>query len=176
MKKLLVGTADRAARYIAGIANRGVVPLPADVARLETLGGPLPQSPSDPAEVLALLDDIGSPATVASAGGRYFGFVIGGSLPASFAASWLATAWDQNAVLAAASPVAVALEEVALGWLLDVLGLPPGCAGAFVTGATMANFTGLAAGRHAVLDRMGWDVEADGMFGAPPVTVIVGEE
>jgi hypothetical protein len=89
MKKLLVETAHRAARYVTGIANRPVVPLPADVARLEALGGPLPQSPSDPSEVLALLDDIGSPATVATTGGRYFGFVIGGSLPAALAANWL---------------------------------------------------------------------------------------
>src|ERR1700716_3931559 len=106
----------------------------------------MPDRPSSPEAVLALLDDVGSPATVASAGPRYFGFVIGGSLPASLATSWLATTWDQNAGLVAASPVAAALEEIALGWLLDVLGLPAGCAGAFVTGAAMANFTGLEAG------------------------------
>jgi glutamate/tyrosine decarboxylase-like PLP-dependent enzyme len=130
----------------------------------------------DPSAVLAQLDEIGSPATVASAGGRYFGFVIGGSLPSSLAASWLATAWDQNAGLVAASPVAAALEDIALEWLLDILHLPTDSAGAFVTGATMANFTSLAAARHAVLARHGWDVEADGMVGAPPVTVVAGAE
>jgi hypothetical protein len=113
MQKLLADTADRAARYIEGIANRRVAPLPADVARLETLGGPLPQLPSDPSGVLALLDDIGSPATVATAGGRYFGFVIGGSLPAPLAANWPA-AWDQNAAMQVMSPVAAKLEEIVL--------------------------------------------------------------
>jgi Pyridoxal-dependent decarboxylase conserved domain len=126
MKKLLVETAHRAARYVTGIANRPVVPLPADVARLEALGGPLPQSPSDPSEVLALLDDIGSPATVATTGGRYFGFVIGGSLPAALAANWLAGAWDQNAAMQVMSPVAAKLEEILLEWMVDLLGLPSG--------------------------------------------------
>jgi glutamate/tyrosine decarboxylase-like PLP-dependent enzyme len=173
---LLNDAAQRAIGYLQQLDERSVAPTPQALARLGELGGPMPDAPGTPASVLALLDEVGSPATVGSAGGRYFGFVIGGSLPASLAASWLATAWDQNAGLVAASPVAAALEEIALGWLLDVLGLPPGCAGAFVTGATMANFTALAAGRHAVLARSGWDVESDGMFGAPPVTVIVGAE
>jgi glutamate/tyrosine decarboxylase-like PLP-dependent enzyme len=110
------------------------------------------------------------------AGPRFYGFVIGGSLPASLAANWLAGAWDQNAGLYASSPVAACLEEVALGWVLELLQLPSECGAGFVTGATMANFTALAAARHAVLQKVGWDVEAEGLFGAPPITVIVGEE
>ena len=176
MKRLLAEAADRAARYVAGIANRQVVPLPADVARLEALGGPLPQSPSDPSEVLALLDDIGSPATVATAGGRYFGFVIGGSLPAALVANWLAGAWDQNAAMQVMSPVAAKLEEIVLAWMVDLLGLPSGSGAGFVTGTTMANFSALAAARTALLKHAGWDVEEDGLFGAPPIHVVVGEE
>lgn len=176
MKKLLVETADRAARYIAEIADRRVAPSPADVARLETLGGPLPQLPSDPSEVLALLDDIGSPATVATAGGRYFGFVIGGSLPAALVANWLAGAWDQNASMQVMSPVAAKLEEIVLQWMVDLLGLPSGSGAGFVTGTTMANFSALAAARTALLKRAGWDVEEDGLFGAPPIHVVVGDE
>ena len=126
--------------------------------------------------MIALLDEIGSPAAMGSAGPRYFGFVIGGSLPAALAANWLAGAWDQNAGLVAASPIAAKLEEVAMRWLLDVLGLPAGCGVGFVTCATAANFSGLAAARHALLARKGWDVEAQGLFGAPPITVVVGEE
>jgi glutamate/tyrosine decarboxylase-like PLP-dependent enzyme len=122
------------------------------------------------------LDEAGSPATVASAGGRYFGFVIGGSLPASLATNWLAGAWDQMAGMATSSPVAAKLETVALRWLLDVLRLPAEAGAGFVSGATMANFSGLAAARHALLRQAGWDVEADGLFGAPPITVLVGEE
>src|SRR5204863_9917261 len=104
----------------------------------------------------------------ASAGARFFGFVTGGSLPAALAANWLAGAWDQNAFAFISSPVAAMLEEIALRWLLDVLGLPVSGGGAFVTGATMANFSGLAAARQSVLKSAGWDVEADGLFGAPP--------
>ena len=113
---------------------------------------------------------------MATAGGRFFGFVHGGVLPAALAANWLAGAWDQNAVLFATSPLGSRIEEVALGWLLDALHLPPQCGAAFVTGATMASFTALAAARTAVLAKAGWDVEADGLYGAPPVTVVVGEE
>jgi glutamate/tyrosine decarboxylase-like PLP-dependent enzyme len=123
-----------------------------------------------------MLDRIGSPATMAMAGRRYVGFVIGGSLPAALAANWLAGTWDQCPGLFAASPIGTVLEEVSLYWLLDVLKLPAGSGGAFVTGATMGNFTALAAARNAVLDRAGWDVEAEGLFGAPPVTVVVGGE
>ena len=123
-----------------------------------------------------MLDRIGSPATMGMAGRRYFGFVIGGSLPAALAANWLAGAWDQCPGLFTASPIGTVLEEISLGWLLDVLKLPAGSGGSFVTGATVANFTALAAARDAVLERAGWDVEADGLFGAPPVTVVVGDE
>jgi glutamate/tyrosine decarboxylase-like PLP-dependent enzyme len=176
MKTLLLATAERAARYLEGISDRRVAPLPADITRLEALAGPLPDLPSDPAEVLALLDDFGSPATVASAGGRYFGFVIGGSLPAALAANWLAGAWDQNAAMQIMSPVAAKLEEIVLAWMLELLGLPPGSGAGFVTGTTMANFTALAAARTALLQRTGWNVEEDGLFGAPPIHVIVGDE
>jgi len=126
--------------------------------------------------VLALLDEVGSPATVASTGGRYFGFVTGGTLPAPLAANWLAGAWDQNAAMRVMSPVAAALEDITLGWLREALGLPPSTGGGFVTGATMANFTCLAAARHALLERAGWDVEDKGLFGAPPLTVVVSDE
>jgi glutamate/tyrosine decarboxylase-like PLP-dependent enzyme len=176
MKKLLAETADRAAEYLAGLAHRNVAPSPEDVARLEVLGGALPQGPSDPSEVLALLDDIGSPGTVASAGGRYFGFVVGGSLPAALAANWLAGAWDQNAAMQGMSPVAAKLEEIVLRWMVELLGLPSGAGAGFVTGTTMANFTALAAARTALLQRAGWNVEEDGLFAAPPIQVVVGEE
>lgn len=176
MQKLLTETADRAARYLAGLADRNVAPLPEHVAGLTALGGPLPQGPTDPAEVLALLDDIGSPATVASAGGRYFGFVIGGTLPAALAANCLAAAWDQNAALQVMSPVAARLEEIVLEWMVDLLGFPSGSGAGFVTGTTMANFTALAAARSALLHRAGWNVEEDGLFSAPPLRIVVGAE
>lgn len=175
MHELLTATAERANRYLEGLNERGVAPDPAVVARLAELAIPLPTDPSPAEETVALLDSY-SAATMAMAGPRFFGFVIGGALPAALAANWLASAWDQNAALAEVTPLAAKLEDVALDWLLDVLGLPPGTGGSFVTGATMANFTCLAAARHSVLKQAGWDVEADGMFGAPEVAVVVGEE
>ncbi len=174
--ELLSLAAERAMRYRAGLGDRRVAPLPAALARVEALGGALPEDPSDPAAVLALLDAIGSPATIASAGGRYFGFVTGSSTPVTLAANWLAGAWNQNGGLVATSPLAARIEEIALAWLLDLLALPRDAGCGFVTGATMANFTALAAARHAVLAAQGWDVEADGLFGAPPITVVVGQE
>ncbi|HZG65137.1 MAG TPA: aminotransferase class V-fold PLP-dependent enzyme, partial [Herpetosiphonaceae bacterium] len=135
-----------------------------------------PDEPDDAEAVLRLLDEVGSPATTAMAGPRFFGFVIGGSLPVTLAANWLAGAWDQNSALYKPTPGTAFLEQIALRWLLDLLRLPKECAGAFVTGATMANCTALAAARHAVLARTGWNVEADGLFGAPPITVVVSEE
>ncbi len=176
MRDLLSLAAERAIRYRESLGERRVAPTPETLARLSELGGPLPEQPTDPAAIFALLDEIGSPATVATAGGRYFGFVTGSSLPATLAANWLAGAWDQNVALAVMSPVSAALEEMALGWLREVLRLPAQSGGAFVTGATLANFTALAAARHAVLERVGWDVEGQGLFGAPPISVIVGEE
>lgn len=176
MRELLTDAAERALRYVSGIAARRVAPTPEDTARLNAFREPLPEDPCNPADVLSLLDEVGSPATVASTGGRYFGFVTGGTLPAALAANWLAGAWDQNAAFRAMSPVSAALEEVVLEWLCDLLNLPPSCGGSFVTGASMANLTCLAAARHALLKRAGWNVEEDGLFGAPPLTVIVGDE
>ena len=176
MRKLLSEAAERAVRYLEGLDSRGVAPVAGAIERLKKWDEPLPDGPTDPETVVALLDKIGSPATMAMAGPRFFGFVIGGALPAALAANWLAGAWDQNTALSAVTPGTALLERVALRWLLDVLGLPPTCGGAFVTGATMANVTALAAARHAVLAGVGWDVEAQGLFGAPPVTVVVGAE
>jgi glutamate/tyrosine decarboxylase-like PLP-dependent enzyme len=174
--ELLADASQRAIRYLDNLAEHSVAPDPHAVRQVERFDEPLPEGPVDPTEVLALLDEVGSPATIASAGGRFFGFVIGGSLPAALAANWLAGAWDQNSAFYHVTPSVARLEQVALSWLLDLFGLPESCAGAFVTGATVANFTALAAARHAVLARAGWNVEADGLFGAPPVNIVVGEE
>ena len=176
MDDLLLDAARRAVRYRRAVGERRVAPTPETIENLERFREPLAERGTSAADVVAMLDDLGSPATVATAGGRYFGFVNGSSLPVTVAANWLATAWDQNAALAVMSPTAAVLEEVALDWLVDLLGLPAETAGAFVTGATMASFAALAAARHAQLEAVGWNVDADGLFGAPPVTVVLGEE
>jgi len=176
VKDLLDETAARAARYLAGAVDRKVIAKAEDVARLDALGGPLPEDLCAPSKILALLDDIGSPATVTTTGGRYFGFVIGGTLPAALAANWLAGAWDQNACMRVMSPVAAKVEDIVREWSLDLLGLPSESGVGFVTGTTMANFSGLAAARSALLQRSDWNVEEDGMFGAPPIRVVVGAE
>jgi glutamate/tyrosine decarboxylase-like PLP-dependent enzyme len=173
---LLADVAQRAAAYIAAVPARRVAPAPSDVDRLEALREPFPETPTAGSEVIRLLDEIGSPATVASTGGRYFGFVIGGVLPAALAANWLAAAWDQNAVFTVMSPTAAALEEIALGWMREIFGLPGSTGAGFVTGATMANFSCLAAARSALLRRAGWDGEEQGLFGAPELRVVVGAD
>jgi glutamate/tyrosine decarboxylase-like PLP-dependent enzyme len=176
MESLLKSLAERAARYLDTLDNRSVAPTSEAIKALSRFDERFPDQPTDPEAVISLLDEIGSPATVATAGSRYFGFVVGGSLPAALAANWLASAWDQNAALIALSPAAAKLEQVAIHWLLDVLRLPAGCGVGFVTCATQANFAGLAAARHALLASRGWNVEAQGLFGAPPITVVVGDE
>jgi glutamate/tyrosine decarboxylase-like PLP-dependent enzyme len=162
--------------YLEEVDARTVAPSPEAISRLSALRGPLPPGPTSAEAVLHLLHEFGSPATVASAGGRFFGFVIGGSLPAAVAASWLVSAWDQNGGAWAASPVGAELEEIAIEWVRELFGLPDGTSGAVVTGATMANFTCLGAARHALLAKLGWNVEENGLFGAPEITVVISEE
>ncbi|HEX6818096.1 MAG TPA: aminotransferase class V-fold PLP-dependent enzyme [Ktedonobacterales bacterium] len=175
MSDVLRDAAERAIRYLDSLDERRVGPDPEAVERLRELETPLPEGPSDPEATIALLDQH-SGALMAMSGPRFFGFVIGGTLPAALAANWMAGAWDQNAAYFVSSPLCEKVEDVALSWLVDLLGLPTGTGAGFVTGATVANFTCLAAARKSVLQAAGWDVEADGLFGAPPVTVVIGEE
>ena len=176
MRKLLESAAEAAIQYLEKVEARKVAPAAEAVDNLDLFREALPETTAAPEKVLKILHDHGSPATMAMAGPRFFGFVIGGALPVSLAANWLAAAWDQNSALYQVTPATAVLEEVALGWLVDLFKLPRETGGAFVTGATVANFTALAAARHAVLERSDWNVEADGLFGAPPVTVVVSEE
>ena len=174
--ELLQHAAEISRKYALGIGGRRVAPAKTDLDNLAKFREPFPSAPSDPMQILAKLDEIGSPATMATTGRRYFGFVNGGTLPASLAANWLAGTWDQNAALRVMSPVAAELEEVVLRWVCEALGLPANCEGGLVTCATMANFTALVAARQALLARAGWNVADDGMFGAPPIDVVVGDE
>jgi len=172
---LLKHAAEIAIDFRRSLATRRVGG-PVDLARLRAaLGGPLPDGPTDPLVVVDALAAAAEPGLVASAGPRFFGFVFGGGLPAALAIDWLASTWDQNAVLYVASPAAAVAEEVAAGWLVELLDLPAGTSVGFVTGATMANFTAMAAARHAVLAATGWDVERHGLQGAPLVTVVTHE-
>jgi glutamate/tyrosine decarboxylase-like PLP-dependent enzyme len=175
-ERALEEAAAHAAQFLNGLPNRPVGPRAGADELRARLGGPLPDGPTDPAEVVAQLAKLADDGLVASAGPRYFGFVVGGSLPAALAADWLAATWDQNAGLFVLSPAAATVEDVAAEWLVDLFGLPATTSTGFVTGATMANFTGLAAARHHVLAAAGWDVERDGLVGAPPVEVVVGAE
>jgi glutamate/tyrosine decarboxylase-like PLP-dependent enzyme len=176
MSHLLNDAAKRASRYLESLNTRAVAPNKEALAALAGFDQTFPEHACSAEAVLAELDEIGSPATMASAGGRFFGFVTGGALPATVAANWLATAWDQNAGLVVSSPTNAALENVSLRWVKNIFHLPEHSAGGFVTCATAANFSALAAARHTLLARAGWDVEAQGLFGAPPLTVVVGAE
>ncbi|MFB7979832.1 pyridoxal phosphate-dependent decarboxylase family protein [Streptomyces vinaceus] len=165
-----------AARWLASLDDRPV-PARASVEEIvDALGAELPDGPSPPSDVVDLLATACEPGLTGFPGGRFYGFVIGGTEPAALAADWLVSAWDQNCVMRAASPAYAAAEDIAAAWLLDLLGLPGGSAVGFTTGAMMANFTCIAAGRDAVLRRAGRDVARDGLAGGPAVRVLVGED
>lgn len=175
-RALLRQTADLAAAYLQAVESRHVGTRATRAELLAALGGPLPAR-GEPAEaVVARLAGAADAGIVASAGPRYFGFVTGGSLPAALAADWLTSAWDQNGFAWVMSPAGAVAEEVAASWLLDLFGLPSSASVGFTTGATMATFAGLVAGRHRVLARAGWNVERDGLFGGPDLAVVVGDE
>jgi glutamate/tyrosine decarboxylase-like PLP-dependent enzyme len=175
-RELLSRTAEIAADYLASLGDRPVFPRTSPEELREALGGPLPESPVDPEEVLNELAEGAEPGVVAMGSGRYFGFVIGGALPAALAADWLTSAWDQNAGLYVGGPSASVVEQVTREWLVELLGLPGEASVGFVTGTQMAHVTGLAAARFHVLDGLGWDVNRDGLAGAPPVRVLVGDK
>ncbi|MFI8389049.1 pyridoxal phosphate-dependent decarboxylase family protein [Streptomyces sp. NPDC085540] len=165
-----------AVRWLASLSDRPV-PARAPVDEIvRALGAELPDAPSTPADVVDLLATACEPGLTAFPSGRFYGFVIGGTEPAALAADWLVSAWDQNCVMRAVSPAYTAAEEIAGAWLLDLLGLPPDSAVGFTTGATMANFTCLAAARDTVLRRTGWNVARDGLVGGPPVRVVAGQD
>jgi glutamate/tyrosine decarboxylase-like PLP-dependent enzyme len=168
--------AELAKEHLDGLADRPVRALAGYEDVVAALDEPLPDEGEDAVAVVERLAALAGPGTVASPGPRYFGFVTGGSLPAALATDWLVSAWDQNAFGRVSSPAAAAVETVAERWVLEALGLPSGAAVGFTTGATASNVVGLAAARHAVLDRVGWDVEADGLIGAPAARVLIGEQ
>jgi glutamate/tyrosine decarboxylase-like PLP-dependent enzyme len=175
-RTLLGRTARLAAEYLESLPDRPVGP-PVPVEELRAaFGGDLPAKGTDPEAVIERLAAIADRGIMASSGPRFFGFVVGGTLPAALAADWLTSAWDQNAGLYVLAPSASVAEEVAAGWMRELLGLPAAASVGFVTGCQQANFSGLAAARHALLDRAGWDVENRGLYGAPEIEVVVGEE
>ena len=167
---------DQAFEYMDGIDQRSVFPTEEALSGLSELGGDLPQGISDPSRVLDLLHRVGSPATVAQTGGRYFGFVNGNAIPVAQAAKWLADVWDQNPALHVISPVAATLEDVCEKWLRQLFNLPEATVAGFVGGTSTATLCGLAAGREYLLSRRGWDVNGRGLNGAPSLRIILGEE
>lgn len=176
MDKILQNAQRYAIEYLDSVKDQQVFPNEESLANMAHFNEPMSENGHSAEETLELLHRFGSPATVASNAGRYFGFVIGGALPISIGANWLASAWDQCAGVKVLSPIGAKLEEVAGSWLLESLQLDPACAVGFVSGATMANFTGLAAARHALLKKKDWQVETQGLYGAPEIKVVVGEE
>ena len=174
--RLLSQTAAMAADFLRTLPERPVRARATHDELLAALGGPMPEGGEAPGEVVANLASAAEPGLVATAGPRYFGFVIGGSLPSALSADWLTSTWDQNGYLYIMSPAAAVTEEVVAGWLLDIFGLPRASSVGFTTGVTMATFTGLAAGRHRVLERAGWIVEEEGLAGAPEIAVVIGDE
>ena len=174
-RELLRRTAEIAADFLETLDERPIRPAASVDELRESLGGPLPETPLDPLDVIEAMSAAAEPGVFGIPSGRYFGFVIGGALPAALAADWLTSTWDQNAGLVVGGPSAAVVEDVAGEWLKDLLGIPPTASFAFVTGCQMAHTTCLAAARHAVLSRAGWDVERDGLTGAPAIRVLAGE-
>ena len=175
-EKPLARAVEYARSWLSSLDDRRVGPQASADELAAAFGAHLPDDPSAPEDVVDLLASVAEPGLMAMPSGRFFGWVIGGTLPAALAADWLVSAWDQNTGLRYASPATAAVEEIAAGWLLELFGLPAGADVGFVTGATMANFTCLASARSAVLSRVGWDLARDGLAGGPPVRVLVGAE
>jgi len=175
-KKLLHNAYEYVIEYFSKAANRRVYPDDKMLKELKRLNLPLLKVGRDSSDILKLLHEVGQETTVTSSGGRYFGFVMGATLPQTVASSWLTSAWDQNAALFDTSPIGSYTEEISLEWLVELFGLPKTCGGAFVTGATMAAFTSLAVARNHLLNLIGWDVQKNGLFDAPKISVIVSEE
>jgi len=176
MSNLLGEVQQHAAAWFESLDTRPVRSTASGDELRRALGGPLPDAGTAPGTVAQILSNAATKGTTACAGPRFFGFVVGGTLPAALAADWLVSSWDQNAGIFVLSPLASVIEQIAGSWLLELAGLPPTMSFGFVTGGHMANFTGLAAARHRVLRSAGWDVEADGLIGAPPIEVMVSEE
>jgi glutamate/tyrosine decarboxylase-like PLP-dependent enzyme len=175
--QLLARTNQLANEFLDGVAARPVARRVNFEQLLTDMGGSaLCDDGDDAAQIIEQLSRLADRAAVATAGPRYFGFVVGGSFPVALAADWLTAAWDQNGAFYAHSPLAAAVEQTAANWLIDLLGLAKGTSVGFVTGGTMANFTGLASGRHALFQKLGWDVEKQGLIGAPRITVVTGDE
>ena len=175
-RALLRRTHDLAIEFLEGLDSRAVAKRVDFASLVERIGGPMPADGEDPLCVTDRMAESLNDGLIACAGPRYFGFVTGGSVPAALAADWLTSAWDQNGFNFASSPAAAAAEEVAARWLVELFGLPASTGVGFTTGCTMSSFTALAAARHALLRRLGWDVESQGLFGAPLLTVIASEE
>ncbi len=175
-KRLLTSASKMGIHFLGSLTQRRAFPSTDDLEKLKGFFEPIPEEPSDPELTLSMLNEIGSKGTVANAGGRYYGFVIGGSNPVSLAANWLASAWDQNSGLEVTSPIAATLEKVCSEWLTEILPVSKDAVAGFVTGVTVANFCGLAAARNSILMKQDWDVQANGLFGAPEIKVVVSED
>jgi len=176
LEELLGYTRRRSLEYFESLPERNVMPALSSDGIRQLVGSRLSEAAESAGSVIRALADAGLGGTVASTGPRYFGFVTGGNLPAAHAADWLVSTWDQNPAVYVLSPLVAVIEEITAGWLRELAGLPAGMSVGFVTGCQMASFTGLAAARHRVLERAGWNVAADGLFGAPPIDVVIGEE
>jgi glutamate/tyrosine decarboxylase-like PLP-dependent enzyme len=176
IRALLQRTADIASDFLESLDDRPIFPTSSAAELREALGGALPDGPTDPRDVVEDLAATAGPGIVAMPSGRYFGFVIGGGLPAALAADWLTSAWDQNAGLYVCRPAASVVEQVVREWVCDLLGLPEDASLGLVTGTQMGSVTALAAARFRVLERSGWDVARDGLAGGPRIRVIVGAQ